>query len=91
MLHSTEVVGMNDYQMAPVPIVLSDLEGQFSCFKACNLSTAIPQEMLHLLTGSIARSAKRRLFMVALCNRADHIYFHAVVCSSSSSFFFFLA
>jgi len=25
--------------------------------------------------------------MVALCNRADHIYFHAVVCSSSSSFF----
>jgi len=24
-------------------------------------------------------------FMVALCNRADHIYFHAV--SSSSSFF----
>jgi len=21
------------------------------------------------------------LFMVALCNRADHIYFHAVVCS----------
>jgi len=29
------------------------------------------------------------LFMVALCNRADHIYFHAVVCSSSSLFFFF--
>jgi len=28
------------------------------------------------------------LFMVALCNRADHIYFHAVVCSSF--FFFFL-
>ena len=27
------------------------------------------------------------LFMVALCNRADHIYFHAV---SSSSFFFLL-
>jgi len=26
------------------------------------------------------------LFMVALCNRADHIYFHPVVCSS---FFFF--
>jgi len=25
-------------------------------------------------------------FMVALCNRADHIYFHPVVCS----FFFFL-
>jgi len=29
------------------------------------------------------------LVMVALCNRADHIYFHPV--SSSSSFFFFLA
>jgi len=29
-------------------------------------------------------------FMVALCNRADHIYFHAVVCSSSF-FFLFLA
>jgi len=28
------------------------------------------------------------LFMVALCNRADHIYFHPVVCSF---FFFFLA
>ena len=28
------------------------------------------------------------LFMVALCNRADHIYFHPV---SSSFFFFFLA
>jgi len=28
-------------------------------------------------------------FMVALCNRADHIYFHAVVCSSF--FFLFLA
>ena len=27
-----------------------------------------------------------QLFMVALCNRADHIYFHAVVCS-----FFFLS
>ena len=26
-----------------------------------------------------------RLIMVALCNRADHIYFHAVVCS----YFFF--
>jgi len=25
------------------------------------------------------------LFMVA-CNRADHIYFHAVVCSSSSTY-----
>ena len=24
--------------------------------------------------------------MVALCNRADHIYFHPVVCSSSSFF-----
>jgi len=28
----------------------------------------------------------RHLFMVALCNRADHTYFHPVVCSS---FFFF--
>jgi len=28
------------------------------------------------------------LFMVALCNRVDHIYFHPVV---SSFFFFFLA
>jgi len=28
------------------------------------------------------------IFMAALCNRADHIYFHAVVCSSSSSFLF---
>jgi len=28
------------------------------------------------------------LFMVALCNRADHIYFHPVSSSSSSSFFF---
>ena len=28
------------------------------------------------------------IFMVALCNRADHYYyFHVVVCSSSSSFF----
>jgi len=26
------------------------------------------------------------VFMVALCNRADHIYFHPVICSS---FFFF--
>jgi len=25
-------------------------------------------------------------FMVALCNRADHIYFHPVVCSSSVFF-----
>ena len=35
---------------------------------------------------------RNALFMVALCNRADHIYFHPVVCSSS--FFlllFFLA
>jgi len=28
-------------------------------------------------------------FMVALCNRADDIYFHPVSSSSSSSFFFF--
>jgi len=28
------------------------------------------------------------LFMVALCNREDHIYFHAVVCSSFFFFFF---
>jgi len=28
------------------------------------------------------------LLMVAQCNRADHIYFHPVVCSSSSSSFF---
>jgi len=28
------------------------------------------------------------LFMVALCNRADHIYFHPVVCCSSSFFLF---
>ena len=33
--------------------------------------------------------AKLHLFMVALCNRADHIYFHAVVCSSSSFFLLF--
>jgi len=26
------------------------------------------------------------LFMVALCNRADHIYFHAVICCCSSFF-----
>ena len=32
--------------------------------------------------------SKSVLFMVALCHRADHIYFHPV---SSSSFFFFLA
>jgi len=31
------------------------------------------------------------LFMVALCNGADHIYFHAVVCSSFFFFFYFLA
>jgi len=36
-----------------------------------------------------------QFFMVALCNRADHMYFHPVVCSFffsfylSSSFFFF--
>ena len=37
-------------------------------------------------------NAGHHFFMVALCNRADHIYFHAVVCSSSSSsFFYFLA
>jgi len=28
------------------------------------------------------------LFMVALCNKADHIYFHAVVCSSFLLLFF---
>ena len=30
-------------------------------------------------------------FMVALCHRADHIYFHAVVCCCCCSSFFFLA
>jgi len=38
----------------------------------------------------MATKLKECLIMVALCNRADHIYFHAVVCSSSF-FFFFLA
>ena len=28
-------------------------------------------------------SSSSFFFMVALCNRADHIYFHAVVCYSS--------
>jgi len=28
------------------------------------------------------------LFMVALCNRADHIYFHPVMCSFFLSSFF---
>jgi len=44
-----------------------------------------------VLLNCIQVSAKLSIFffMVALCNRADHIYFHAVVCSSF--FLFFLA
>ena len=38
-------------------------------------------------TAQVSVFAADWLFMVALCNRADHIYFHAVVCS----FFFLLS
>jgi len=45
----------------------------------------------HILTSCLSTNANYTLFMVALCNRADHIYFHPVSSSSSSFFFFFLA
>ena len=40
----------------------------------------------HLFVPKKALAIHPRLFIVALCNRADHIYFHAVVYSSSSFF-----
>ena len=52
------------------------------CIQKCGIDVKVMWTILFLLLFST-------LFMVALCNRADHIYFHPVVCSSSSVFHFF--
>ena len=54
--------------------------GVYQCFASNQFGTAVGHR-IHL-----RRASWSPFFMVALWNRADHIYFHAVVCSL---FFFF--
>ena len=47
-----------------------------------------PQRVLSSKSRLLLRWAATVLFMVALCNRADHIYFHPVVSFYLLSFFY---
>ena len=71
--------------------VVADRRGRLDDARPAVLPPGTVHDRHHSLSRTISALQKKRKsvadsFMVALCNRADHIYFHAVVCSSTSFF-----
>jgi len=65
------------------PVAQKDCVGVFMIHSVCICNKTADDTNT---CDSTAAGGQRASFMAALCNRAGHIYFHAVV---SSSFFFF--